>query len=99
MSVVSLYELRCLALRGVIERKRTEKPLALLLSVCRIVYLNRDGNELLERAARIAHGNGLSMADSLILGSALLAGADTLYTIDSDMTKYQGKDGPNVVLL
>ena len=99
VSVISLYELRRLALKGVTEQGRTEKLLALLPSVCRIVYLDQDSDALLERAARIAHGNGLSMADSLILSSALLAGADTLYTTDSDMAKYRGEDGPNVVLL
>ena len=99
VSVISLYELRRLALEGVTEKGRTEKLLVLLHRVCRVVYLDQNSDELLERAARIAHGNGLSMADSLILSSALLAGADTLYTTDSDMAKYRGKDGPNVVLL
>ena len=99
VSVVSLYELRRLALKGVIEPGRTEKLLTLLPSLCRIIYLDQASDALLERSARVAHGNGLSMADSLILGSALLAGADTLYTTDNDMAKYQGKDGPNVVLL
>ena len=99
VSVISLYELRRLALRGVTEQGRTGKLLTLLPNVCRVIYLDRDSDALLERAARIAHGNGLSMADSLILSSALLAGADTLYTTDSDMAKYRGRDGPNVVLL
>ena len=99
VSVVSLYELRRLALKGVIERERTEQLLTLLPSLCHIVYLDRGCGELLERAARVAHGNGLSLADSLILSSALLAGADTLYTTDSNMAKYRGKDGPNVVAL
>ena len=99
ISVISLFELRRLALKGVIDPERTEKLLMLLPSLCRVVYLDQDAHELLEQAARLAHGNGLSMADSLVLGSALLAGADTLYTTDRDVAKYKGKAGPTVVLL
>lgn len=99
ISVVSLYELRRLALKGVIDQKRTEKLLTILPSLCRVVYLDRDAHDLLEQSARLAHGNGLSMADSLVLGSALQAGADTLYTTDSDLAKYKGEKGPKVVML
>ena len=99
VSVVSLYELRRLALKGVIEPQRTKTLLTLLPSLCQVVYLGEESSELLKHAARLAHGNALSMADSLILASALSLGASKLYTTDSDMAKYQGKDGPSIELL
>ena len=73
--------------------------MTLLPSLCQVVYLGEESSELLEHAARLAHGNALSMADSLILASALSLGASKLYTTDSDMAKYQGKDGPIIELL
>ena len=100
ISVVLLYELRRLALKGEIKRAQPEAFLNLAPKLCVVVYLdhyNRDA--LLEQAARIAHGNGLSMADSLIFTSALQAGATVLYTTDSDMAKYKGDRGPEVMKL
>ena len=74
----------------------TEALLRLLPDLCQIVYLDKEQLPLLEKAARLAHGNGLPMADSLILASALSQGASVLYSTDSDMTKYKGSEGPEV---
>ncbi|UCH26712.1 MAG: PIN domain-containing protein [Trueperaceae bacterium] len=100
MSVITIFELRRLALKGEIKRSQTGMFVELAPRVCSIVYLDEANSyELLDRAARIAHGNGLSMADSLILTSALDAGATVLYTTDSDMAKYRGERGLEIVRL
>lgn len=100
MSVISIYELKRLALKGDIEQAPTEAFLKLVPKLCHVVYLGKANSEaLLEQAARIAHGNGLSMADSLIFTSALQEGATLLYTTDSDMAKYKGKLGPEIITL
>ena len=100
MSVISVYELRKLAFKGEIEQTRTAAFLNLVPRLCHVVYLGEAlSHTLLEQAARIAHGNGMSMADSLIFTSALQAGATVLYTSDGDMAKYKGKLGPKIVLL
>ncbi len=99
LSVISIYELRRLALKGEVLQAETEALLELLPILCVVVYLDDKGLTLVEQAARLAHGNGLSMADSLILASAMQLEAKVLFTTDSDMTKYKGKLGPEVVKL
>ena len=100
MSVISVYEMKRLALKGDIDKAQTDAFLKLVPTLCHVVYLAAANSEaLLEQAARIAHGNGLSMADSLIFTSALQAGATLLYTTDSDMARYRGKLGPEIVTL
>jgi hypothetical protein len=42
-----------------------------ILFICRVVWL--DAPSRLRQAARIAHGNGLGMAEALILGSLIEA--------------------------
>ena len=68
-------------------------------TLCNVVYLGKaNSDSLLEQAARIARGNSMSMADSIIFTSALQAGATVLYTTDNDMAKYKGV-GPEIVTL
>lgn len=45
---------------------------------------------VLSRAARIAHGMGLPMADALIAASLEEAGCDRVHTSDSDFEAYEG---------
>jgi predicted nucleic acid-binding protein len=45
----------------------------------------------------MAHGNGLSMADAIILTSLIHAGAEVVYTTDRDLARYGA--GPEIVLL
>lgn len=98
LSIITLFELRRLALKGEILRPQTETFIGIAPKLCKVIYLDKDSGELLEQAARIAHGNGLSMADSLIFTAILRAGASVLYTTDSDMAAYKGQ-GPRIVRL
>ena len=88
VSCVSLYEIERTALRGALDRAAADALLAGLPDLCRIVWL--DSSDGLRRAARLAHGNGLAMADAIILTSLLDAGAEAVYTTDSDFTRYEG---------
>lgn len=99
ISCVTLFELERLGLRGgALPRDVAEGLVGSLPITCRVVWIGPDGGaDRLHRAARLAHGNGLAMADALILTSLLDAGAQTVYTTDADFTRY---DGPaDVVVL
>jgi predicted nucleic acid-binding protein len=47
-------------------------------------------NAFLDEAARLPHGNDLSMADAMMLATALRHDADELYTTDTDLLAYDG---------
>lgn len=47
-------------------------------------------DDFLDEAARLSHGNGLSMADAMVLATALRHDADRIYTSDSDLVAYDG---------
>ena len=95
-SCLTLFELDRLGLRGHVERGPAEALVAALPRTCRVVWLDAvDGADRLRRAVRLGHGNGLAMADAVILTSLLDAGATTVYTTDSDFDRY---DGPVAVV-
>ena len=95
ISCISLYELDELGLKGALARTSVDTLLEEILFVCRVVWL--DAPARLRQAARIAHGNGLGMADALILASLIEAKATEIYTADPDLAAYAG--GPKTVLL
>jgi len=95
VSCISLYELDKLGLKGALARTAADTLLEEILFVCRVVWL--DASTRLRQAARIAHGNGLGMADALILASLIEAEATEIYTADPDLAAYRG--GPKTVLL
>ena len=88
VSCVTLYELEKLGLRGVIPQADADGIIRFLPYMCRVVWL--DSLAPLSRGARLAHGLGMSMADSLILSALLDAGASTIYSTDSDFDRYEG---------
>ena len=92
ISCITLFELERLGLRGgVLPRDVADGLVRSLPATCRVVWLGADdGADRLHRAARLAHGNGLAMADAIILASLLDAGATTVYTTDSDFERYDG---------
>lgn len=95
LSCLSLYELEKQGLKGVVQREATAALATELPHVCTVVWL--DNPDLLRRAARIAHGNALAMADALILTSLIEAGAEEVCTTDRDLEAYAA--GPRIVLL
>ena len=98
ISCITLFELDRLALRGAVDRNAADVLLREVPVLCRVVWLDAEsGPDLLQRAARLAHGSGLSMADALILAGLLEAGAETIYTTDRDLDRYQG--ATDIILL
>ena len=95
ISAITLFELTRHGLIGRTDRTRTSRFVELLPIVCRVVWI--DEAEITTRAAALAHGNGLAMADAFVLDACLRAGCDTLYTTDADLLKYAS--GPEVILL
>lgn len=97
-SCITLFELDRLGLRGQVERDPAEALVAALPITCRVVWLGpEDGADRIHRAVRLGQGNGLAMADAIILTSLLDAGATTVYTSDPDFERY---DGPiDIVML
>lgn len=95
ISCISLYELDKLGLKGALARTSVDTLLEEILFVCRVVWL--DAPTRLRQAARIGHGNGLGIADALILTSLIEAKATEIYTTDPDLAAYRG--GPKTVLL
>ena len=97
VSCVTLFELDRLGLRTAVPPEAARALVEAMPVVCRVVWIGADrGADLLRRAARLGHGSGLAMADAVILASLLDAGAETIYTTDPDIQRY---DGPATVVL
>ena len=91
LSCITLFELDRLGLRGRVERGPAEALVAALPRACRAVWLGpEDGADRIRRSVRMGQGNGLAMANAVILTSLLDAGATTVYTVDSDFDRYDG---------
>ena len=89
-SVICVYELKKLGLTGAVSKSAAFRVAADIPLLCNVVFLDDAAFPIIDHAVRLAHGNGLSMADALILCSALSRDAERLYTVDSDMAKYRG---------
>lgn len=88
LSCITCFELCRHGLRGSLPKEPIEVLLKDLPQVCVVVVIERLSR--CERAARLAHGNGLSMADAFILEAALACKANQLYTTDTDFADYEG---------
>ena len=95
-SVLTLFELDMLGLRGQIEQKGVDLLLEAIPSVCKLVWIHDLG--ILRHGARLSHGLGIPAMDSLILASLIREGASLIYTTDGDFEKYD-KGGVRVVNL
>ncbi|CAN5904929.1 hypothetical protein BH24DEI2_BH24DEI2_03650 [soil metagenome] len=97
ISCLTLFELQRLGFRGAVPLDKVTHLLTYLPNACEVVWLSQENRHLLETSARLAHGNGLAMADALILSSLIYASADRVYTTDEDMFRY--KAGPEMTKL
>jgi len=95
-SVLTLFELDRLALKGQIERKAVDLLLEAIPSACRLIWIH--GLCILHRGARLSHGLGMPAMDSLILASLIEEGASLIYTTDADFEKLH-KEGVRIVNL
>lgn len=88
VSSVTLFELLRHGLQGRLDRTFAEQT----VQRAGVAYkqAGMDRVEVLERAARIAHGMGLAMADAMIAASLEEIGCERLYTADRDFERYGG---------
>ena len=87
-SAIVIYELKKLGLRGVLDSQDADWLAETVGRACTIERHLTD--EFLDEAARLSHGNGLSMADAMVLQAALRNEATRIYTSDSDLLAYNG---------
>ena len=91
VSCLSLFELGRLGLRTVVPPDAARALVDAVPVVCHTVWIDAEhGAALLSRAVGLGHGNGLAMADAIILASLLDASAGTVYTTDPDLERYDG---------
>lgn len=95
VSTVSGYELQRNALKGVLVRDDVAAFLDELPLLCTIHDTLTMGT--VRRAAHLGWGNGMPMADALILQAFLDEDVTDILTTDSDFTAYDGE--PNVDVL
>ena len=96
VSCLSLYELKRLSLKGVIESNAVDTILEAIRGICKVVWL--DKAEILTGAAAISQSHGIHAIDSLILASLATLNVKTIYTTDSHIENYK-KKGVSVILL
>lgn len=89
-----VYELKKLGYRGVLDMEDAEWLVEIVGDACEVERVFSDS--FLDEAARLSHGNALSMADAMMLATALRHNADELYTTDHDLLAY---DGPVEVVM
>ncbi|MFB6230754.1 MAG: type II toxin-antitoxin system VapC family toxin [Salinibacter sp.] len=89
-----IYELKKLGDRGVLDMEDAEWLVNVVGDACEVERVL--SNSFLDEAARLSHGNDLSMADAMMLTTALRHDAEELYTTDHDLLAY---DGPIEVVL
>lgn len=88
VSSITLFEVRRHALRGRLDREYADDIFHAAGVGFR--YAGVDSRKVLNRAARISHGMGLSMADALIAASLERVNCTSIYTKDSDFEAYHG---------
>lgn len=94
VSCITLYELLKLALKSRLNKPKTEQFLEDLPKTCRVIWLDE---RLIQKSAYLSHSMNLAMADAMILQSLIEGEAKTIYTTDTDLSKY--KLGPKIIKL
>lgn len=92
VSCISIFELQRVGLKGSLNKAEVDFFLDNLSDACEVVWLDE---ERLRRAAHLAHGNGLAMADAIILTSLMAANVEVIYSSDSDFEVYLA--GPRII--
>jgi predicted nucleic acid-binding protein len=83
-----LFELKRHALVGRLPVSKVDTLVTLADTAFQVVWM--DSIPRADRAAGLSHGEGLSMADALVLVAALEANASRLYTGDHDLLALDG---------
>ena len=86
VSGLTLFELRRLALGGLLEKEFIDVVIQNIPSFCTVCWL--DNVEIHDFAAGLSLDVGISGMNSLILAGLVLSGAETVYTTDPHMELY-----------
>jgi predicted nucleic acid-binding protein len=86
---LTIYELKRLALKGGLAIAAVQLTIEAIMAVCQVVWIN--DCDMLDAAARLAHGNDIPAVDALILASLLQAGAHTIYSTDIHLQSFKRK--------
>lgn len=89
MSCLSIFELKRLALKGVMDSKAVDTVIEASYAICQVIWL--DHKEPLLSGAKLSSGLGIPAVDALILASLLMSGAQTIISTDSHLAGYKKK--------
>ncbi|MDR2017289.1 MAG: hypothetical protein LBQ00_00110 [Syntrophobacterales bacterium] len=89
VSGLTIFELRRLALKGLLEKDFIDVVVQNIPVFCTVCWL--DNGEIHDFAAGLANDLGISAMRSLILTGLILSGAETIYTTDPHMESYAGR--------
>jgi len=92
ISVLTLFELRRIALRRGFEWEEFKEPLTRLGVIAEI------SPEVADRAAFASYSAGLPAVDALIIASLQAVGCDKIYSRDPHFAKYRSKDVEIILL-
>lgn len=92
---VVLFELNRHALVGRLSASTVDSLVTMAEDAFRVVWMNSVART--DRAARLAYGEGLSMADALVLMAALETEATRLYTGDRDLASLDGFESLDII--
>ena len=93
---LTIYELKRLALKGGLAIAAVQLTIEAIMAVCQVVWIN--DCEVLDAAARLAHGNDIPAVDAIILASLLQAGVRTIYSTARHLLSFK-KKGINIINL
>lgn len=96
VSSLTLFELKRLSLKGMVDAPAFKVMNDAIAAVCKIHWI--DNADVLMAGAGISHGMGIPAMDSLILAGFLAHGADTILTTDEHLARYK-KKGVSVLKL
>lgn len=89
MSCLSIFELKRLALKGLMDSKAVDTVIEASYAICQVIWL--DHKEPLFPGAKLSSGLGIPTVDALILASLLMSGAQTIISTDSHLAGYKKK--------
>jgi predicted nucleic acid-binding protein len=96
VSCISIFELKRLALKGMIEAGAVDTVIEAIMNICHISWIEH--KETLDSAASLSHGLGIHMADALILSGFVACRVTVIYTTDPHFSLYR-KKGIKVILI
>ena len=96
VSCISLFELKRLGLKGLIDINTIDTVNEAIMNICNIAWL--DNVNVVNTAANFSHGLGIHMVDALILSGFIKYEVTKIYTTDPHISSYK-KKGVKIIML